>query len=127
MKLKSFFLNNLFPILLIVITLVLVVVNWKPDTWLSGWDTLHPEFNFKLNLQRTFNGVWQEHQGLGATASQSHPVEFIRTIVLMFFSLFLPLSFLRYAYFFICLILGPLGVYYFLNTIVLSLVSIFAL
>ena len=118
MKLKSFFLNNLFPILLIVITLVLVVVNWKPDTWLSGWDTLHPEFNFKLNLQRTFNGVWQEHQGLGATASQSHPVEFIRTIVLMFFSLFLPLSFLRYAYFFICLILGPLGVYYFLNTIV---------
>jgi len=118
MNLKSFFLNNLFPILLIAITLVLTVVNWKPDTWLSGWDTLHPEFNFKLNLQRTFNGVWQEHQGLGATASQSHPVEFIRTIILMFFSLFLPLSFLRYAYFFICLILGPLGVYYFLNVII---------
>ena len=117
-KLKNFILQNIFPIILVCLTVVICVVNFKSATWLSGWDTLHPEFDFLLNLKRVFGGVWQEHQGLGAVASQSHPAEIPRIIFLFLSSLFLPVSFLRYFYFFLCLILGPLGVFFFLERIV---------
>ena len=33
-----------------------------PNTWLSGWDTLHPEWNFSLAFERIFNGVWRTDQ-----------------------------------------------------------------
>ncbi|MCJ7793261.1 MAG: hypothetical protein MUP45_04820 [Candidatus Marinimicrobia bacterium] len=109
--------KNIFPILLVLITVVLCILNYQSGTWLSGWDTLHPEFDFLLNLKRAINGVWMEHQGLGATASQAHPAEIPRIILLGVLSLILPTHFLRYFYFFLCLIFGPLGVYFFLERI----------
>ena len=117
-KLSSFFRGNIFPILLVCLTIVLCIVNFKPCTWLSGWDTLHPEFDFFLNLKRAFSGVWIEHQGLGAVASQAHPAEIPRIILLFLSSSVLPVFFLRYFYFFLCFILGPLGVYLFLAKII---------
>ncbi|MCJ7804358.1 hypothetical protein MUP35_01300, partial [Patescibacteria group bacterium] len=117
-KLSSFFRGNVFPILLVCLTIVLCIVNFKPGNWLSGWDTLHPEFDFLLNIKRAISGVWMEHQGLGAVASQAHPAEIPRIIILFLSSLILPVSFLRYFYFFLCLILGPLGVYFFLAKII---------
>lgn len=119
-KLNKLFQGNIFPVLLVILTIVLCILNFEPGTWLSGWDTLHPEFDIILNLKRAFFGVWQEHQGLGATASQAHPAEIPRIIILAFFSLIFPTSFLRYFYFFLCLIFGPLGVYFFLERIVLK-------
>jgi len=109
-----------FPLLLLGIVLVVCCQNYQSGTWLSGWDTLHPEFNFSLYLKRVFFGVWQEHQGLGAVASQAHPAEIARMFIYYPFSFFLPQSFLRYGYFFLTLILGPLGVYYFLEKIIIS-------
>jgi len=117
-RFKSFIIQNIFPIILVCLTIIICIVNFKSATWLSGWDTLHPEFNFLLNLKRVFGGVWQEHQGLGAVASQSHPAEIPRIIFLYLSSLFLPVSFLRYFYFFLCLVLGPLGIFFFLKRIV---------
>lgn len=117
-KLIKFFQGNIFPILLVILTITLSVFNFEPGTWLSGWDTLHPEFNLFLNLKRAVSGAWQEHQGLGATASQAHPAEIPRIIILVLLSLILPTSTLRYFYFFLCLVFGPLGVYYFLERIV---------
>ena len=58
---------KIFPYLIIFLTvLILFIANYLPGTWLSGWDNLHPEFNFKLNLQREIFAGWQEYQGLGA-------------------------------------------------------------
>jgi len=108
-----------FVLLLITISLFLAARNYQPETWLSGWDTLHPEFSFSLYFKRIFFGVWQEHQGLGAVASQAHPAELVRMITYYPLSFFLSPSFLRYSYFFLTLILGPLGVYYFLEKIVI--------
>lgn len=117
-KLKEFIQRNIFPILLVSLTIVLCIANFRSGTWLSGWDTLHPEFNFSLNIKRAFSGVWMEHQGLGAVASQAHPAEIPRLIILFISSFILPVSFLRYFYFFLCLIFGPLGVYFFLERII---------
>lgn len=108
MKLKSKLL------LLIIISIILCISNYQFGTYLSGWDTLHPEFNFGEYFKRIFS-VWQEHQGLGAVAAQAYAAELPRVVVIFLLSFFLPLSLLRYAFFFITLILGPLGVYFFIK------------
>ncbi len=109
--------NKVFLLVVICIGLLLSIVNYVPGTWLSGWDTLHPEFNFLLYFKRIFFSVWQEHQGLGAISAQAHISELPRMLLYFPLSLLLPLSFLRYFYFFLTLIIGPLGVYFFLGKI----------
>ncbi|MBI4033033.1 MAG: hypothetical protein HY377_00725, partial [Candidatus Blackburnbacteria bacterium] len=109
--------RSIAPLALVLVTAILSWVNYTPGTWLSGWDTLHPEFNLSLYLKRIFWGVWQEHQGLGAVASQAHAAELPRLLIVYIFSLFFPPDFLRYAYFFTTLLVGPLGVHFFLNKI----------
>lgn len=100
-----------YPAILTIVVLVLFKANYVPGTWLSGWDSLHPEFDFGLYWQRILNGAWQEHQGVGAPASQSHAAEIPRVMVLWVMSWFLPASMLRYAFFFGCLLLGVWGMY----------------
>src|SRR5579864_8417312 len=104
------FFKKQYPIfILIFISLLLCSVNYTPGTFLSGWDTLHPEFNFGLNLQRVLFGVFRTEQGLGAVAGHSHMVELIRIIILYLFHFFMPLNFLRYSYIFLNLLVGPVG------------------
>lgn len=109
----------IFPLLLALIAVILSIQNYTPGTILSGWDTIHPEFNFSEYFKRIFN-VWQQHQGLGAVASQAHASELPRLIIYYLFSFILPLNFLRYSFFFLCLIIGPLGVYFFVKEILLK-------
>lgn len=115
MKIKKILKIDLFALAIVFITILLCSVNFEPGTWLSGWDTLHPEFDFGLNFKRVFDGVWREEQGLGAVAAHAHMADLPRIILLYFFSFMTPLHTLRYLYIFICLILGPLGIYFFLK------------
>lgn len=103
----------LYPTLIILLTGFLAFVNYESGTFLSGWDTLHPEFNLKLYLERTFFGAWQEHQGVGAAASQAHAAELPRLILISLLSAFLPLASVRYAFVFLTLFAGALGIYFF--------------
>ncbi len=103
------------PLILFLLTFFIGVANYEPGTWLTGWDTLHPEFDFGLNFARVFNGVWREEQGLGAVAAHAHMSELPRLIVLWILSLIFPLSALRYVYMFICLSTGTIGMYFFLS------------
>jgi len=100
-----------YPLLLTLIVGILVGANYTPGTFLSGWDTLHPEFNFPLAFSRIFNGVWRTDQGLGAVAIQSHMAELPRLLYLWIISFILPTNTLRYSYFFLMLLAGPLGIY----------------
>ncbi len=96
-----------------IITLVVVIIaflNYKAGTFLSGWDTLHPEFNFGLNFQRLLS-VWHSEQGLGALPGHSQMADLPRVVILWLLHFILPLNTLRYFYIFINLLLGPLGVY----------------
>lgn len=109
-----------FVLLLILVIGVLIFRNFTPDTWLTGWDTLHPEFNYTLNLKRMFSGVWREDQGFGALAAHSHMSELPRILFMATLDVFLPTSSVRYATIFICLLLGPLGVYIFCRQVVFA-------
>jgi len=111
---------GLYPVLLFLIILVVCAKNYTPGTFLTGWDTLHPEFNLSLYWNRILGGVWQEHQGLGAVASQSHASEIPRMLLLTAIDLFFGLKFIRYAYAFLMLFLGPFGVYFFLKDVLLK-------
>jgi hypothetical protein len=111
-KLSGFLKTNILLIVLILISVFVCYKNYVPGTFLTGWDTLHPEFNFKMYWGRIINGVWQEHQGLGAVGSQAHASEIPRIAILSVLNLFLKMNQLRYAYTFLMLILGPVGVYF---------------
>lgn len=100
-------------VVLAAITMLISILNVKPGTFLTGWDTLHPEFNFALNFERLLHGVWREEQGLGAVAGHSHMADLPRVFILWLLHFIAPLEALRYIYVFLCFIAGPLGMYYF--------------
>lgn len=103
---------KIFPVILILITGFICYLNYTPNTFLTGWDTLHPEFNFSLNFKRLFS-LWHSEQGLGAIPAHAQISDIPRVFILYLFHFFLPLKFLRYSYIFLTFILGPLGVYFF--------------
>lgn len=98
------------PTLLCSILLAIVIANFS-NTWLTGWDTLHPEFNYTLNLKRMMFGSWREDQGLGTVPAHSHMSELPRILTLALFDVFLPTHLVKQIYILLCFILGPLGVY----------------
>ncbi len=104
-----------YPFLILILIGFLAWKNYIPGTILSGWDTLHPEFNFSLYLERAFFGAWQEHQGLGAPAAQAHAAEMTRLPVTYLLSLVLPMAMVRYSFFFLILAVGALGAYFLSN------------
>src|SRR3972149_1326815 len=110
---------SFYPVLLFLIIFIICAKNYTPGTFLTGWDTLHPEFNLSLYWQRILGGVWQEHQGLGAVASQSHASEIPRILLISLIDFFFGLKFIRYAYAFLMLFLGSFGVYFFLKDVLL--------
>ncbi len=97
-----------------IIILIVAVISWlnyRSGTFLSGWDTLHPEFDFGLNFKRLMDGVWHTEQGLGAISGHSTMADLPRVFILWILHFLLPLNMLRYSYVFLCLLLGPLGIY----------------
>lgn len=121
MKKLTSFLIKAFPLFSIfLVWLLLVLANFSSNTWLSGWDNLHPEFNFLLNIKRSLSASWQEYQGLGLNGGMAHAADLPRQLILWPLSLFLPLSLIRYIWTFSMLLLGPLGVYFLITKVFLE-------
>lgn len=120
---STFFKGNILLFVLLIVITILCFKNYTPDTHLTGWDTLHPEFNYSEYFKRMIDGAWQEHQGLGAVASQAHASELPRVLTLLVFDIFLPTQAVRYAYAFFMLFLGPIGVYFLTKRYILSKTS----
>lgn len=110
----------LFPSILFFICLVILVQTYVPGTWLSGWDTLHPEFDFLLNFKRLFFGVFRQEQGLGAVAAHSHMSDIPRVLFLWISSIIIPINLLRFFYIALCLPIGVIGTYFFIKNIILE-------
>lgn len=104
--------NFIPPSILLGVVVSVCWLNLTPGTFLTGWDNLHPEFNFKLNILRSLSAVWQEYQGLGLLGGMAHAADLPRQLILWLFSLVMPVNFLRYFWTFLMLALGPLGVYF---------------
>lgn len=114
---KLRFSSWIFPLVISLVVLIISIANYEPHTWLTGWDTLHPEFNFSRNIASMASGVWREDQGLGTIAAHSHMSDLPRVLSLYALSLIFPLQTLKYIYVFGCLLLGPLGIYFFLKDV----------
>jgi len=115
MKFKKEIYSSFFFVgLLIEIVAVLCYANYIPGTILSGWDTLHPEFNLSLYISR-ITSVWQSHQGLGAPPSQAHLAEIPRMLFYIPLTLLFPVNFVRYSFIFLMIIIGAIGQYKFIS------------
>ncbi len=104
-------------ITLLGIIILLFKTNYTPGTILSGWDNLHPEFDFVLNIKRSLFAVWQEHQGLGLLGGMAHASDLPRQLFLWFLSIFLPTDSLRYVWTFLMLATGAVGAYFLIKHI----------
>lgn len=108
--------QHFLPLLILIsIAIAICFSNYQPGTYLSGWDTLHPEFNLSLYTQRVIFGAWQEHQGLGAPAAQAHAAELPRLPLVWLLSAILPQSMVRYAFFFLMYVIGGISTYIYLR------------
>src|SRR3989344_1063982 len=83
---------------LFFIQIFLFLSNYKPGTFLVGWDNLFPEFNFTLNLKRSFFAVWQEYRGMGVVDSMSHASTIVEDLERLLLSLFVPMHMVRWIY-----------------------------
>jgi hypothetical protein len=97
--------------ILLGLLLVIIGTNYAPNTVLTGWDNLHPEFNFVLNIKRSLFAVWQEYQGLGLMGGMGHASDLPRQLILWVTSIVVPANLLRYAWTFGMLAAGALGMY----------------
>ena len=82
MKIKSFFVNNWPIVAIFLLVATLFATNYKAGTWLTGWDNLHPEFDFGTNIRRSVFAVWQEYQGLGLLGGMGHAAALVRELIL---------------------------------------------
>ena len=98
-----------------VLLLLLAVVGYRnvsPGTYLTGWDNLHPEFDFRTNIfDRSLKGVWQYYQGLGVPSGNAHVADLPRQVVLWIVSSVVPDNLIRYGYHLLAWFVGGVGVY----------------
>jgi hypothetical protein len=97
---------------LFLLVSVLFLANYQANTFLTGWDNLHPEFAPAINLERAWQTAWQEYQGLGLLAGMAHGAEFLRQLLLWPLAFFLPIEWYRYAFIFLTLLFGVWGAYF---------------
>lgn len=120
--LRSFVAHHPWLYSLLIITVLVVVLAWRnysPGTFLTGWDNLHPEFDFWLNIKRSLAVTWQEYQGVGVLGGMGHAADLPRQLLLWAASLVLPTSMLRYFSTFAMLWLGPVGLLFLIRRFVL--------
>jgi hypothetical protein len=117
MKLKILFiLKKYYPILgLFLLVCLLFIFNYSSNTYLTGWDNLHPEFGFGINIKRSFFAVWQEYQSLGLLGGMGHASDLFRQIFLLIASVIIPNHLLRYFSTFLMLFIGSAGAYFLIN------------
>jgi len=107
--------NSDIPYLLIlaVIFVGVIVTNFPlNNTWLTGWDNLHPEFNILLNIKRAFEGVWQANEGVGLVGGHGYAATLPHTIAIWLLSFVFPAHMLRAVFTFLMLLIGSLGTYF---------------
>jgi len=103
--------RNKFFLLLFLVELVLFWTNYKPGTYLVGWDNVFPELNFQANFERNIFSIWQEYRGLGVVDGMAHAALLPHTLAILLLSLLLPTNLLRYFFQFLLHFVGGIGMY----------------
>lgn len=110
----------LFVLGLFLVFLAIVFTNFPWGSFYTGWDNLHPEFNFGVNLKRSLFSGWQENQGLGLLGGHGFAATLPHTLFLWFLSFSLPLNYLRSTFTFLMLFTGTLGCFYLIKYLLKS-------
>ena len=110
-------------IIIILVALTIAIKNITPNTYFSGWDNMHPEWNLLEYTKRVFFGAWVEFQGTGAPAAQSQLAEITRLPFIYLLKLLLPDNLVRYSFHFLMFLIGGIGMYLYLKKIWLSKVG----
>ncbi|MBN1462700.1 MAG: hypothetical protein JW922_03380 [Paludibacteraceae bacterium] len=90
---------------------MLFASNYKPGTFLIGWDSLQTELNPLLAVKRSLYAVWEEYQSFGLTSGMAHAADLIRAVLLWMVSFVLPKSVVRYFFHFLMIYVGGLGLF----------------
>src|SRR5687767_3145909 len=107
---KLFNRQAFFVLCLILLSLGLFFANYLPGSWLSGWDSLHPELNYNAHFERN-SSLWLGFRGLGTIDGQAHSTNLVHTGLVWLLDLFLPASILRYVVVFLGHLIGGIGAY----------------
>src|SRR4030042_4692453 len=86
-------LSILFPSIIFLVAAFICFKNYSPGTYLIGWDSLPPEFNFPEAFRRVWEGVYRAEQGVGVVAAHSHMADLPRIIFLWLLLVFFSASF----------------------------------
>lgn len=104
------------PVLVLaVLNIILFITNYKPGTFLIGWDNLYPELAPFLNIQRSFFATWQEYRNLGYMDGMSHAANLFHDVARWLLSTVFPLHLVRWITIFGTHFLGGVGMYYLLH------------
>jgi len=80
------------------LSLLLLIVNFTPFAFLTGWDSLQTELNPALGVKRAFFSVWEEYQSMGLVAGMGHAADLVRSVIIFGLSLLLPDWSIRYVF-----------------------------
>lgn len=111
-KIKSILFSNWPIFAIIAINILLFIANYKPGTFLLGWDNLPSEFDPMMNIKRSIFAVWQEYQSLGLLGGMGHASDLVRQVYILLLTLILPLNLVRYVSTFSMLLIGSIGGYF---------------
>jgi len=114
---KNIFNYKSYLAILFIVFLGVFITNFPFGGYLSGWDNLHPEFNFGLNFSRGIESVWQANQGVGTYGGHGYAATLPHTIFLFLMSIVIPDMYLRSGFTFLTLIAGSTGVFYLMRLI----------
>ncbi len=102
--------HHIYDIALFLIVSTLFVANVKPNTFLTGWDSLQTDLYPWLGVKRAFFAVWQEYQSFGLVGGMGHASDLVRAFFIFIVSFVLPQNLIRYFFHFLMLLLGGLGI-----------------
>lgn len=111
--------NNFWLLWLFGLVLSIYIGNYNKGTILSGWDNLHPEFQFKeYFIDNVLFGVNQESYGLGSIISHAPYTELVRLPFYFILKLLVGAENVRYTWHVLLLGLGGLGFGKFLELLI---------
>lgn len=90
---------------------MLFFTNYKPGTFLTGWDNLQTDLYPVLAVKRAVFSVWEEYQSFGLVAGMAHSADLIRAIFVWIISFILPQNIIRYFFHFFMVFIGALGTF----------------
>jgi len=101
-----------------IVFIALFIINFPIGKYFSGWDNLHPEFDFFSNFRRSLFASWQENYGLGTIGGHGFAATLPHNIITYVFSFIFPIQSIRPLFTLLIYYLGGLGMFFLMKEFV---------